>query len=124
MVDQILLAWATPVNTGSLGASLEAYVDSQPVINVLNLYVKYGQISGAPIGKFPQELVDRVAKDIYEPLFCNAASRWAKYQFFFDNVCTPSDHFSESELVSLRAKEARLGLLVKLVIQTTPMRVI
>ena len=99
MAGNIALAWALPVKTELLGARLEAYVKSKPIINMFKLCVKYGQLTGAPIGKLPQELVEMVAKKIHEPLLYDSTRRWANYQKCLDHVCMPSDHFDEPHLM-------------------------
>ena len=101
MADSITVAWAVPVQTDLLGARLEAHIMSKSSIHVFKLCVKYGQTSGAAVGKLPPELVNTVVGHIYHPIFNEIRAQWSKKQLCVNNSCSPSDHFSRDEIEEL-----------------------
>lgn len=97
MTGKVTLAWALPVNTQALGVSLEAYVKSKPSLSFFKLCLKYGQSARAPIGKLPRELIELVAKYVYDPFLDDATRRWAKYQRCPESECRPLDHCDDPD---------------------------
>ena len=108
MENSITVAWAIPVNITEFGARLEAYVGSKAQIHAFKLCVKYAQIEGCSLGRLSPELVEFVAAYIGQSMFENHLARWQQAADCCSLYCSPSSHFNDEEMKTLRARSYKL----------------
>ena len=102
MVNSITIAWATPVDAATLGARMEAHAKSKATIHTFRLCVQHAP-PDAPLGRLPPELVEIVAAQVQQSRFEKRMKKWEKSVNCAAGVCSPSDHFSQKEILSMKS---------------------
>lgn len=80
-----------------LGAHLEAYVDTLPVITSLRLCHRYGKGANSYIYKLPIELVGIIEQFVVEPEREKHLATWSKEPKCRNKECKMHDHFTPEE---------------------------
>lgn len=102
MVNNVTVAWATPVDPFILGAQVEAYTESKAPISTFQLCVKYAGAHGKALGRLPPELVENVVGHIRRAIVEQRLRHWQKMELCCKDECSAFDHYSEEELLNLR----------------------
>lgn len=84
------LEWAMPVDVAELGATLEAYADTQQQIQSLRLCHRYGQLSS--LSRLPEELLGCVVGYILQAQTDQNRHKWAQAVKCFQGRCTLVEH--------------------------------
>lgn len=83
------LAWAVPVDTAELGASLETFEMLSPQIRALRLCHRF---ANGPLSALPQELLDHIIGLMYLHTRGALVERWNNKFRCFQGRCTSVDH--------------------------------
>ena len=102
MVNNVTVAWATPVDAFTLGAQIEAHVESKAPVHTFRLCVKYAQASGKLLGRLPPELVENVVAYIRQPCLDNYLAEWQSAERCCLAECRASDHFDPVLLADMK----------------------
>ena len=84
-----------------LGAHLEAYINTLPVVNAIKLCNRYGRGENVGISKLPVELVLCVAEYIVQDERDRQLSIWTRDFQCFQLLCKPENHKSGSQLQAI-----------------------
>lgn len=103
MVNDVTVAWATPVNAFALGAQIEAHAESKASIHTFRLCVKYAQASGELLGRLPPEIVEIVVAHLRQPFLDRYLAEWESAERCCSAQCTASDHFDSEEVAEMRS---------------------
>lgn len=104
MVNDVTVAWATPVNAFALGAQIETHVESKASIHTFKLCVEYAQVSGESLGRLPPEMVEIVVAHIRQPFLDRFSAEWKKAERCCLAECKVSDHIDSEVLADMRAE--------------------
>lgn len=81
------LQWAMPVRIEQLGAHLEVYVETLPIITALRLCNRFGRGEACYIQKLPTELVEMIGQFIVEPEREKRLVSWSKQMRCWRREC-------------------------------------
>ncbi|KAL6720374.1 hypothetical protein ACLMJK_002295 [Lecanora helva] len=101
MVNNITVAWATPVDAYDLRGQLESYVQSKGAISTFEFCIKHAR-SNTSIAKVPREVVEMVAQHLRQLHFVQLSKTWDDLRSCCALTCRPSLHFDEDELAELK----------------------
>ena len=107
MVNDVTVAWATPVHAFALGAQIETHGESKASIHTFRLCVKYAQASGGFLGRLPPELIEIVVAHVRQPILDKFSAEWQKAERCCLAECKASDHFDSEALKELRSEFLR-----------------
>jgi len=86
------------VRIDKLGAHLEAYTDTLPVITALRLCNRFGKGKNCYISKLPTELINEIEHLILEPERERCLATWSKELKCWERECKAfDDHFTPEE---------------------------
>ncbi len=80
---------------------MESYVETKASIHVFRLCAQHAQ-PGAPLGRFPPELIEMIATEVQNAAFDRQLQTWQDSTRCCANKCRPSEHLSEEDYESLR----------------------
>ena len=98
--NDIIIAWATPVNLALLGARLEAYVGTKAAITTFRLAAKYTTLSA--FHNLPEEIMIMIASNVRDVVFDRKMRRWMKIIRCLSGECGLAAHTTPDELDLLR----------------------
>ena len=101
MINNITVAWATPVDAYDLGARLEAFVECKGVISTFRICVKHARFD-TPLSQLPPELIEIVAEYVRLPIFEQRRSEWQDCRWCCQNGCHPSSHLSNERISEIK----------------------
>lgn len=113
------MTWAVPVDTVTLGARLEAYVESKASLHTFKLCIQHSQ-AGRALGKLPVEMIENVASIFQQSHFEDRIEEWTEAR-----ECEDGD-LDEREDVSYRIydtsfdKSQKVGLAHFVINDTRP----
>ena len=97
MVNNLTVAWATPVNVYDLGARLEAYVEGKATISTFRSCIGNAH-TDAPLTKLPPELVEIVADYVRRPILERRQKTWEASRCCCQRMCFPTDHLTDAQI--------------------------
>ncbi|KAK5739633.1 hypothetical protein LTR17_005117 [Elasticomyces elasticus] len=104
----MLLTWVVRVDTGLLGARLQAYINLLPTTHTLRLCNRFGTGDDVHIKRLPVEIVTEIESYLIEAERDNTDFEWFPYHLCFAGLCEPIDHcYSEEELGRLHTHYTR-----------------
>lgn len=75
MGPRIIVTWALPVDTVTLGGRLEAYVESKASLHTFKLCIQHSQADRA-LGKLPAEMIENIASIFQQAQFEDRIEEW------------------------------------------------
>ena len=94
MVNNLTMAWATPVDTVKLGARLEAYVDTKSAVLTLRLCIPYAP-SGCYLAKLSPEVIGIIGTQVQDAVFETLRPSWELAWECCQDTCSSHDHQRE-----------------------------
>ena len=88
MAHKLIVAWATELDAFHLGARLEAYEETKPVIEAFRLLDL----------KLPQEILRIIVDAVLDGAYVEKIGLWLQARMCLRATCKPRDHFTEKEM--------------------------
>lgn len=101
MGGKLAVTWATPVDTATVGAQLEAYIETKETIAIFQQCVQSAPTDSA-VAQLPPELIKYVANHFQSSIFQDKLAGWEREIECCSGICDPIDHFDPDEIQSLR----------------------
>lgn len=92
------MLYALQIKPESLGAHLEAYINTLPTITTLRLCNRFGQGEAAGVTALPTEIIDMIETFILGDARAKQLAEWSSNRSCYENKCARGDHFSLAEL--------------------------
>ena len=102
MVNNLTVAWATPVDADELGACIEAHAVVKATMSAFRKFIKNTrQVIAAK--QLAPELLDIISSHVRQSAYEESIKEWHTIWLCFHGCCDPSDHLSEKDYQSLHA---------------------
>lgn len=75
--NDLMVAWAMPVDFPDIGARLAAYAHTKATVTTFRLVTKYNTQSACH--DLPEEIISMIAEDVREIVFMEKMARWIAY---------------------------------------------
>lgn len=102
MATNLTVAWGIPVDTATLGAQLEAYIDTKGDMSAFQQCIKTAH-AGTSLARVPLELVEMIATRVRQPIFEELWEDWDQSIRCCSGFCDPKDHFTAGQLMRMKS---------------------
>ena len=96
LIEDITIAWATPVDPVALGARLEAFAETKAATSTFRLCAKYA--SDSSIERLPPEIIENISSAALDLAFSERIHGWIKAHACLVNTCNDDHDFSNDEI--------------------------
>ena len=102
MENTLLMAWAIPIDTASLGASVEAYVEVKGQITTLQACMRHSSVT-----RIPNEIWDAIRTELQQLAFDRCSQQWEDDLRCCWADCVQEDHLAKEEGDNLTEEEKK-----------------
>ena len=102
MVNNLTVAWATPVDAVELGASIETHALVKATMSAFHEFIKDEPETSA-VKKLAPKLLDIISTHLRQSAYEEHEEEWGKSWLCFYGVCTPSNHQREKDYDFIKA---------------------
>ena len=95
MFDNLVLAWAMPVDQNVLGARIESYGQTKASFTTFRCCIRHAGDSS--LNKVPNEVVEMIEHEVREPLFYSRYEEWRNVHQCLTDRCRPTDHLTKRD---------------------------